>query len=262
MADITNYFERSISLLASQFQTRNVDGSLTNLQKLIKALMGQAQVLNTQQQLLLMDRFLNKAYGAQLDGLGQILGLTRIPGQSDDSYQEDLQFQIFINQSNGTPEEIMKILTFLTNASEVWYFEDWPAGYQLATNGLDAVSAPAKASDLIAAFQAVSPAGVLFIVLIATYGVNPFVFSSDPFDEQFYVNPNPDDPTQFNPFQVDPGSGLVNFFIQRGEVSNPNFGGGLAEALGEPPNFIGVDTTGAGQLAEAIQTNGNIPPPY
>lgn len=224
--------------------------------------MGQAQALNTQQQLLLMNRFLNKAQGVQLDGLGQILGLARIPGQSDASYAEDLQFQVFINQSNGTPEEIMRIISFLTNASKVWYLEDWPAGYQLATDGLEGVTAPANASDLIAAMQGVSPAGVLFIVLIATYGTNPFTFSSDPFDEQFYANPNPDDPTQFNPFQVNPGSGAVDFYIQRGETSNPNFGGGFAEALGEPPNFIGVDTTGAGQMAEAIQTNGNIPPPY
>lgn len=261
MSDITNYFQRSIALLASQFQENAPGGGLTNFQKLIQALMGQAQVLNTQQQLLLMNRFLNKAQGVQLDGLGQIIGLARVPGQSDISYAEDLQFQIYINQSTGTPEELMAILKYLTNASMVWYLELWPAAFQMATNGLDGVSAPSNASDLIAAIQEVSPAGVLFVVLLATYDKNPFVFSSDPVDEQFFVNPNPADPTESDPFQVDPGSGLVDFFVQAGLIDDPNFGGGVAEALGQYPNYT-IDTTGAGQLVEAIQTNGNLAPPY
>ena len=104
MVDIANYYERGVALLASQFQIRNPDGSPTNLQKIIKAIASQAQKINTQQQLLQTMRYLNTAQGVQLDGLGQILGLARIPGESDASYREALQFQIFINQSHGTPE--------------------------------------------------------------------------------------------------------------------------------------------------------------
>lgn len=100
--------------------------------------------------------------------------------------------------------------------------------------------------------QIVSPAGVLFVALIATYNTNPVVFSSDPITEQFYVSLDPANPSNLNPFQVNPGSGAIDFYIQRGETNNPDFGGSFAEALGVYPDYT-IDTTGAGQLAEAIQ---------
>lgn len=256
MVDIPNYFERAIALLASQFQIRNPDGSLTNLQKLVQALSGQAQVINTQQQLLLTMRSLNTAQGIQLDGLGQILGLPRISGQSDASYREDLQFQVFINGSNGTPEELIHILKFLTDATDVWYLELYPAAFWMTTNGL---TFPPTPSDLVSIIQNVSPAGVEFVTLVATYDTNPFVFSSDPFTEQFFVAPNPNDPLQLNPLEVNPGLGPVDLYIQRGQTHNPNFGGGFAEALGNYPSYT-YDDIGAGQFAEAIQINGNLPP--
>ncbi len=262
MVDIPNYFERAIALLASQFQIRNPDGSLTNMQKVIASLMTQAQALNMQEQLLQTMRYLNTAQGVQLDGLGQIVGLARIAGQSDASYREALQFQIFINQSHGTPEEVIQILAFLTQATRVFYNEVYPAAYQMATNGLNfpeyiaGVSSPA---DLDLLIQAASPAGVRFIGITAIYNSVPFSFSSDPVTEQLFVSPDPNDPTTLHPFQVDPGSGLVDFYIQRGEIVNPNFGGGFAEAIGVFPTYF-IDTTGAGQLAEAIMINGNIPP--
>jgi len=263
MVDISNYFERSLALLASQFQLQNPDGSFTNFQLVIQALIAQAQVINTQQQLLQTMRYLNTAEGVQLDGLGQILGLERMSGQSDSSYREDLQFQIFVNQSAGTPEQIIYIIKFLTEATTIWYMENIPAGYQLTTDGiygLDSVIYPnADPSSLIQVLQSVSPAGVLFVALIATYNTNPFSFSSDPITEQFYVAPDPDDITQVNPLEVNPGSGAVDLFIQRGQTVNPNFGGGFSEALGQYPDYT-IDTTGAGQLSESIQTNGNLPP--
>lgn len=255
MVDIPNYFQRAIALLASQFQIRNPDGSLTNLQKIVQALSMQAQVINTQQQLLQTMRYLNTAQGVQLDGLGEIVGLTRIPGQSDDSYRQDLQFQIFINQSNGTPEDIISILKYLTDASTIWYNEQYPAAYQIATNGL---FFPDNPSDLVSVIQSVTSAGVSISSIVATYNTNPFVFSGDPFDEQFYVNPNVNDPNQFNELQVDPGTGLVNFFVNIGNTINPNFGGGFAEAIGEYPNFS-IEDEGAGQMTESLQLNGNLP---
>jgi hypothetical protein len=256
MVDIPNYFDRCIALLASQFQIRLPNGNLTNFQKMIAALISEAQVINTQEQLLLTMRSLNTAEGVQLDGLGQIIGLARIPGQSDASYREDLGFQIFVNQSSGTPENVIAILKYLTDASKIWYNEVYPAAYQMATNGLVGLNHLIypfpNPSDLNSEIQKTSPAGVRFIGVTATYNTNPFSFSNDPFTEPLFVSPDPINPLELHQFQVDPGSGLVDLYIQRGETVNPDFGGGFAEALGEPPNFIGVDTTGAGQLAEFI----------
>jgi len=249
MVDIPNYYERAIALLASQFQIRNPDGSKTTLQHVIAALISEGQEINTQEVNLQTDRYLNTAVGAQLDALGEIIGLPRIAGQSDESYREDLQFQIFINQSHGTPEEVIAILKFLTDATKIWYAEVYPAAYQMTTNGL---IFPENPSDLVPAIQAVSPAGVHFIAVTATYNTNAFSFSTDPFNEQLYVAPNIADPTEAHPLQVNPGSGAENFFVNRGQVSDPDFGGGFAEALGVYPNYT-IDTTGAGQLPEAIQ---------
>lgn len=249
MQDIENYFQRAVSLLASQFQIRNGDGSLTNLQKVIHALSGQAQVLNEQELLLATQRYLNTAFGAQLNGLGQILGLARSSGQRDQSYREDLQFQIFVNQSNGTPEELIAILKYLTDATKIWYDEIYPAAYQLTTNGL---TFPENPSDLVLAMQNVSPAGIAFVGITATYNTNPFSFSSDPFTEQLYVAPNPSDRLETHPFQANPGTGAEDFYVQRGEVNDADFGGGFAEAMGTYPNYT-YDNTGAGQLPEAIQ---------
>lgn len=249
MSDIPNYLDRGLALLAAQFQQRLPDGSFTNFQKMIQIIAQQAQEINTQQQLLLNFRSLKTAYGTQLDGLGQILGLPRIPGQTDSDYREALEFQIFINGSHGTPEDLLAILKFLTDASMVWIIELYPAAYQMITNGLNI---PVDGSELIETMQSVSPAGVEFVSLTATYNTNPFSFSSDPITTQFFVAPNPDDINQINPFQVDPGTGAGDFFVQAGETVNPNFGGGFAEALGTYPTYT-IDTTGAGQLPEAIQ---------
>ena len=260
MVDIPNYYQREVALLASQFQVPTPSGERTNLQKLIYAIVQQAQEYQTQENNLINLRALDTAQGAQLDGIGQIVGLARVPGQPDDSltidgvyvigYREALQFQIFVNEVDGTPEEMIYILKFLTHATKVWYWEVYPAAYQMATDGL---VFPANPGDLTAAIQNSTGAGINFIGVTATYNVNPFVFSSDPFNEQLYVAPNPLDPTELHPFQVDAGAGPLDFFIQRGETSNPDFGGAFAEAILISYPTYEIDTTGAGQLAELIQ---------
>lgn len=256
MQEISNYYERAIALLASQFQIALADGGKTNLQKVIYAILTEAQEIQDQEELLYSQRSLDTAEGAQLDGLGEILGLSRMPGQSDDSYRQALQFQIFVNNSSGTPEEVIAILQFLTSSSKIWYFEVYPAAYQMATNGLNF---PPDPSDIVDAIQTSSPAGVEFIGVTATYNTNPFVFSSDPINEQLYVASNPSNVRELNPLQVDGGAGLDDLYVQKGETVDPDFGGGFAEALGTYPTYT-IDTTGAGQLAEIIMTNGSVPP--
>lgn len=260
MYDIENYYQRAIALLASQFQIALPDSSMTNFQKLIFSLMTQAQVINTQELLLYNNRALNTAQGVQLDGLGQILGIARIPGQSDSSYQLALQFQIFVNQSSGTPEELIYMLEFLSKATTVWYNEDYPGSFQLATNGLTFPKYTANVSgpfQYVQAIQDSSPAGVEFIGITATYNRNPFTFSSDPINEALYVSPDPLNPSTLDPFFVDPGSGAVQLDVQRGITVNPNFGGGFSEATGIG---LGRNNTGAGQFAEIIVIGGDIPP--
>src|SRR5690606_9597636 len=138
------------------------------------------------------ERWISTAIGQQLDEIGTILGLPRIINESDEDYRERLQFQIFINTSSGTPEEVMQVLAFLTQASHVNYHDIGIAAFQLETNGLKFPDPPNDLNDAI--FQ-VSPAGVNYAPIVATYDVPiSFELGGDLTDQPLYVVPDGDNP--------------------------------------------------------------------
>lgn len=248
MVRITNVFERTLSLLASQFRDNKLDGGLTNLQKIVKIISDQAQSIENTNWQLKTERWLSTAIGQQLDEIGIILGLTRNPGESDEDYRERLQFQIFINVSKGTPEEIIRVITFLTNASYIWYHEINPAAYQLETNGLKFPSPP---NDLNVALKRVSPAGVQYPFIVATYNVSiSFELGADVEPSMLLVAPNENDYNELHPLEVTPPPSLL--YVSAGKVPDTGPNGGLDE--------LGFPLATAGQLSELIEINGNFPP--
>ncbi len=250
MALIPNHVQRAIALLAGQFQQSLLDGEYSRFQRLIQAFVTQFQEIDDVDQTLKSQRSIETSVGVQLDGLGQILGLSRLPDESDDDYREKLKFQIFINKSNGTPEEVIAVLKFLTKATKIRYHEYYPAAFQMDTDGIT-FSVPPE--QLVSAIQSVSPAAVQYTPITATYGVPlPFVFSGDPIIELLDVAPFESTPFDFRNLQVQVVDLLA---VNAGNVVNPTFGGCFAE-FGTP-----IDTTGAGQLAEVIMFNGSEPPP-
>lgn len=251
MVLIPNHFERAVSLLASQFREEDVNGDLTKFQKLIKVFVASMQEADDVDMTLQEFRWLDTAYGVQLDGLGEILGLERNPGEDDESYRERLRFQIFINNSHETPEEVIKVLAFLTKANKIWYHEYDFAAFQMSTDGLVFPDPP---SSLVTALQAVSPAGVQYIPITATYGVEkPFAFSGDPIFGLLQVVPDENNLGDVYNIEVDT---LDLIEVNTGQVENPEIGGGFAEAMGSYPNYT-IDTTDAGQLPEVIMYNGD-----
>lgn len=253
MPYIPNIVERVLALLASQFQGTTPSGGLTNLQKLIKAFALSAQDVEDVLEELRSQRNLDTAVGVQLDGLGQILGLKRNDGESDDDYRERLKFQIFINQGTGTPEEVIAVLKFLTNATWVRYIEFYPAAYQMITNG---TTFPDPPEELVTAIQKASPAGVQYVPITATYGVEvPFVFGADAEFKLLYVT-DPSDPTQLENLELDTTDLL---YVNASAFSDNPEGGGFAEAIGTYPAYT-IDTEGAGQLCEVIMFNGSVAP--
>lgn len=250
MALIPNHVQRAIALLAGQFQQSLLDGEYSRFQRLIRAFVTSMQEVDDVDQTLKFDRSIDTSIGVQLDGLGQILGLSRLPDESDDDYREKLKFQIFINQSNGTPEEVIAVLKFLTKANKIRYHEYYPAAFQMDTDGTT-FSVPPE--QLVSAIQSVSPAAVQYTPITATYGVPlPFVFSGDPIIELINVAPFEETPFDLRNLQVQ----IVDLLaVNAGNVINPTFGGCFAE-FGTP-----LDITGAGQLAEVIMFNGSEPPP-
>lgn len=250
MALIPNHVQRAIALLAGQFQQSLLDGEYSRFQRLIQAFVTQFQEIDDVDQTLKSQRSIETSVGVQLDGLGQILGLSRLPDESDDDYREKLKFQIFINKSNGTPEEIIAVLKFLTKATKIRYHEYYPAAFQMDTDGIT-FSVPPE--QLVSAIQSVSPAAVQYTPITATYGAPlPFVFSGDPIIDLLDVAPFESTPFDFRNLQVQVVDLLA---VNAGNVVNPTFGGCFAE-FGTP-----IDTTGAGQLAEVIMFNGSEPPP-
>jgi hypothetical protein len=253
MVQITNHVQRAISLLAAQFQETKRDDSATNFQKLITALVGEAQGIEDVNWQLYTERWLNSAEGVQLDGIGQILGLPRNPGESDADYRERLRFQAFINASNGTPEEIIKVLYTLTNATYVWYHELYPAAFQLYTDGL---TFPDPPCEVVEAIHQVSPAGVQYAPITASMGVPiPFIFGNDPVPSLLVVT-DTINPAVLDNLQVT--DGVFNYLLQVNANRIPFTAevGYLAEAF---PDYS-VFTDGAGQLAEVFYLNSNLPP--
>ena len=223
MVLITNVFERALALLASQFRDQKLNGELTNLQKLIKILSVPAQELQYLNEQLLTERWLNIAVGVQLDELGIILGLPRNPGESDNDYRERLQFQIFINISNGTPEDVIRALAFLTKSTHIDYIERSPAFFQMGTDGLTFPEPPNELNDAI---FAMSPAGVNYAPIIATYGAEiPFEFSGDLSSTPFGVSPDISDPSFIAELLIEPQNDIL--YVSAGDVEDTGPNGGL-----------------------------------
>lgn len=255
MVQITNHIQRAISLLAAQFQETKADDSPTNLQKLLQALVASAQDIEDVNWELYSERWLTTAIGAQLDGIGQILGLPRNLGESDESYRERLLFQSFINRSTGTPEEIIFVLSTLTQATQVNYYELYPAAFQLYTNGSVFPNPP---SDLVEVIKQISPAGVNYAPIIFNFGVAiPSIFGSEPVNVLLGVTP-PGDPDILVPLEVTKDN--VEFFnleVNANQIPVTATEGFLAEGF----PFDQVHTYGAGQTAEVVYLNSHLPPP-
>jgi hypothetical protein len=249
MVQITDQFQRALALLVSQFRGQKPNGQLTNLQKLIKVIVTPMQFLEDTKWALKTERWLSTSIGAQLDELGVILGLPRKINESDEDYRERLQFQIFINTTSGTPEEVMAVLAFLTQATHTNYHDIGIAAFQLETNGLKFPNPPNELNDGI--FQ-VSPAGVNYAPIVATYNVPiSFELGGDITDQMLVVNANVNDPTEERPLQMDIYPGTPVLYVSAGAVESNGPDGGLDEL-----NFP-LET--AGQLSELIQKGGNSP---
>ena len=244
---ITDVYARSAALLASQFQETLPNGDMTNFQKLIYAFCTEGQNIQDVLQELLTQRWLSTAVGQQLDNLGQIIGLARKSGQPDDTqtidnvlvigYRQDLQFQIFYNNSNATPEEIIYITKYITQADFVIYNEYYPAAYQviidtplIKQNGIGGFWNVYEAITVPILLKNAGPAGVAYPPITTTMAVEkPFSFSSDVIFEPMYASKDDFLPAYLVPFYVDEGAGATQLYVQRGETINPKTGGGFAE---------------------------------
>ena len=161
---IDDYVARALALMIEQFKPAD------KLKALITAIVDQLQECEDVMNDLLVRRLLQTAEGTQLDGYGEILGEPR-RGRNDDDYREALYEKIFINIANGEPETMIRVLKFLTEATQVRYFEPHPAAVSMYTNGT------VIPDNLLDTVRAAGPASIE-LSLTAGYGI-PLPFSFD-----------------------------------------------------------------------------------
>jgi hypothetical protein len=115
-----NVAEETSNLLVQQFKTKQ------NFINFIQALCSECQLLEDVFKQLYTECSLETAFGEQLDGIGQIVGLDR-NGENDDDYRVDLKLQILINASKGQPEILITALKIFTRSTVVILYEFFPA---------------------------------------------------------------------------------------------------------------------------------------
>lgn len=120
--------EQALDRLLFQFHEKD------NITALIKGWIKGVQSTEDDLFELMDNRALSNAVGTQLDNIGKIVGAKR-GGRSDAAYRDSIKLQILINTSNGTPSEILEILSLLTEASVVKSFPHYPLGGNLYTDG-------------------------------------------------------------------------------------------------------------------------------
>ena len=125
---LKDHKEQGLSRLLEQFKDK------PNITALLEGWLQGVQTTEDSLFDLLDNRSIQTAYGVQLDYIGKIVGAKR-GGRSDSSYREFIQLQILINTSEGTPTDILEILSLITNADIVKSFPHYPVGGNLYTDG-------------------------------------------------------------------------------------------------------------------------------
>lgn len=123
--DLTSYTD----LLPIQFSNS------PNVKAFLSVFLNQAQELeDANMELDRVSTNINLAEDYQLDIIGKLVGAKR-KGKTDEQYREAILFRISINIGNGTPEDAIQYLSYVTNATKVGYWEHYPAMVILETNG-------------------------------------------------------------------------------------------------------------------------------
>lgn len=157
---ILNHVEAAKARLLEQYKRKTrLGGLIESFVKQIQDLEDLASNLNT-------ERSVDTATGAQLDGIGSIVGRTRNPGQSDADYRFDIRAKIIQNLTKGTPEEFISAAAFLLSADLVWFREVYVAAVDLFT---DTDIPTDEEAEIRAQLEAFLPAGVS----LDSFGVMP-----------------------------------------------------------------------------------------
>jgi hypothetical protein len=138
-----------------------------NLNAILSALLTQVQKAESALTTTIVSRFLGHAQGVQLDAYGRLVGEARL-GRSDDDFRKGIRLRIFVNGSNGRPEDLIYITRQLTGFQTINYYDiPTPTG----NGGNCRIVIPGWPGDdgsVLAFLQSVCPAGVRLLGVTAS----------------------------------------------------------------------------------------------
>lgn len=142
MIKILDHIARAIARLVSQYVGK------PKMEALVSVPAGRVQTLEDAFWDVLTKRLnIDVAFGAQLDGIGAIVGQAR-EGLSDIEYRIRLKARIRTNLSEGSIEEVIAVLSILEPSLVVRVLEQFPAGIVARLEGGEAHSPDILASVL------------------------------------------------------------------------------------------------------------------
>jgi hypothetical protein len=141
-----------------------------NIEAVLEALVTQCQGIEDVGFEIITETVISTAVGAQLDGLGDLVGIER-GGSNDNEFRTRIHAQILVNKSNGTISELLEIIVLLGGTSIV-LSEVPPAKIEIIVNGIltGGITAATAANEARAA-----GVGLGFTWHIST---NPFTFDT------------------------------------------------------------------------------------
>ena len=135
-----------------------------------------AQLLEVETALIALrdERTVDAAVGVQLDGLGAIVGQDR-GALDDDEYRAVIRAKIQANNSDSTPENLLRVAT-LAIPDVTWSIsEQYPAGVLMSSDG---ISATAVDDDVVLALFRLAKAAGVKLQYRFDSTATPFTFSS------------------------------------------------------------------------------------
>lgn len=174
-----DYVSLAVSRLTSQF------GNSPKLKAFVEAMVGPLTTVEQAADDLREQRWIDTAVGAQLDGVGYIVGELR-QGRTDDEYRLAIRFRVFINISKGTPGDLINGLHFLTAPTDAQYMVSYPASAMLFTDGYYV------GSSIQAAIQDLSPAAISQVPVMVSFQDKPFRFAREAIPGELFVNGDAD----------------------------------------------------------------------
>lgn len=127
---ITNHVQAALRRLLSQYQDRRyIAGFYTGLVEQIQDLENAIFALNAGRQI--WDGNTTPAIGAQLDGIGQIVGVAR-NGLPDDEYILLIFGKIAENFSDDTVTAVLAVIAYVFQAEQILIQEIYPAGLYIS----------------------------------------------------------------------------------------------------------------------------------